>query len=508
MEIRNYIQILGRRKWVVFIVTAVTVLVVGVASLLMKPVYSASAMVRIAQIQDESVGYFDLNYSERLMNTYVHILETRPFLQEVIQRLALDASVEDLEKSTSVEILPNSELLEITAKSANPAEAMAIANTLGDLLVEQRARLYSGQGRSEREILQDQLETVAEEMASDRASLQTLLDKGYDSEQPGAAQDLTQRIQSQEQTYSMLLNEYEQARLAEAARANSVSIVEPAVLPDKPVDPKAALNIVLGAIVGIAGGIGLALLLENLDQSIYSADDLQRKARLAFLGSVPNLRVPRKLRNTPLLLRRNGQSAASEAFRVVRTNILSSGSEDPPRTLLVTSAERGAGKSTVLVNLAVALAQSGRQVVVVDSNLRLPCLDKVFDVPDDFGLSNVIFDRRHLDSALRETRIPGVKLLTSGPLPPNPAELLGLSRMRELIAELTHGGNVVLLDSPSLLEYTDAVVLAPMVDATVLVTVRGKSTDRKIQRALQQLDNVGVKPCGFVFNRAEIGESP
>jgi succinoglycan biosynthesis transport protein ExoP len=506
MELRRYFEVLNRRKWVILVTTVVTVGVVGLGSYLMTPVYSASAVVRIAQIQDTDVGYYDLSYSERLMNTYVHLLVSRPFLEQVIQTLGLSISPEDLRRRIVVEALANTELLTIAVESTDPGQAMAIANALGALLVEQRASLYTGAGRTRLEILQEQLTVVEENLANDRARLQSLLARGADVEQPGTAQDLNSRIQIQEQTYAMLLNEYEKARLSEAARANSVSVVEPAVLPDTPVKPKVALNIALGVVVGLVGGIGLAFLLENLDLAIYSADDLERRAEIPFLGSVPSLRVPRRFRGEALLLRRDGQSWAVEAFRVVASNVLSPGSGGPPRTLLVTSVEFGAGKSTVLANLAAALAQSGRKVIAVDSDFRSPCLHRVFDVPDDLGLSNVIFERGKLASALRETKIPGVRVLTSGPLPPNPAEVLGLARTRQLIGELANGVDLVLLDSPSMLGFADAVVLAPMVDGVVLVAARGQSTERHIQRALHQLDKVGARAFGVVFNKARTGD--
>jgi capsular exopolysaccharide synthesis family protein len=262
----------------------------------------------------------------------------------------------------------------------------------------------------------------------------------------------------------------------------------------------------LAAFVGLLGGVGLALVLENLDLAIYSADELEQGSQAPLLGSVPNLKAPRKFRTGPLLLRRNGQSAGSEAFRVLRTNVLSLGIDGPPKKLLVTSVEPGAGKSTVVANLAVALAQSGRKVVVVDSDLRDPCLDKVFSVPDDFGLSNAIFDRGRFSFGLRETKVPGVSVLPSGPLPPNPTELLGFSKTGELIGQLANEADVVLLDSPPLQSYADASVLAPLVDGVVLVVARGRVSGGQIQRAVAQLVKVGAKQLGFVFNRAESSE--
>ena len=506
MELRHYLQILGRRKWVVIVVAAITLLIVGVGIYLTTPVYSASVTVRVAQVQDNSVSYYDLNYSERLINTYVELVRSRPFLERTVERLGLNIPAESLTAAIKVEAIPNTELLRISARSRDPGAAMDIANTLGDLLVEQGGRIYSGEGKTAQEVVLDQLTTVESGLASDRGRLLALLADQDNVDHTAEIEGLKARISLAGQTRSTLLDNYEEARLTDLARASSISIVEPAVAPDTPSEPRMALNIMLGAVVGLMGGVGLAFLLENLDLAIYSPDELEEGAQAPLLGSVPNLKAPRKFRSAPLLLRRNGQSSAGEAFRVLRTNVLSLGSEKPPRTLLITSIEPGAGKTTVLANLAVALAQSGRKVIAVDSDFRRPCLDKVFGVPDEFGLSNVIFERGKFGSGLRETKVPGVRVLTSGPLPPNPAEVLGLSQTRDLITELATGADIVLLDSPPLLGFTDAVVLASMVDGVVLVVARGRVSGGQIQKAVAQLVKVGAKHLGFIFNKAEGGE--
>jgi capsular exopolysaccharide synthesis family protein len=506
MELRHYLQILERRKWVVIIVAAMTLLIVGLGTYLATPMYTASVTVRVAQVQDSSVSYYDLSYSERVINTYVELVGSRPFLDQTIERLGLGLSAESLGKRIGVDAVSNTELMRITAKSEDPSSAVDIANTLGQLLIEQGGKLYSGEGKSAQQILLDQLAAVEANLDADRSRLQSLLGEGDGTDPSGEVHDLNTRIYVEEQTYSTVLDAYEKARLADAARANSISIVEPAVAPDAPSEPRVALNIIVGAIVGLMGGVGLASVLENLDLAIYSPDELEAGTQMPLLGSVPNLRVPRRLRAAPLLLRRNGDSAASEAFRVLRTNVLSLGSGTPPRTLLVTSVGPGAGKSTVLANLAVSLAQSGRRIVVVDSDFRAPSLDRLFAVPDEFGLSNVIFERGKFGSALWETKIPGLKVLPSGPLPPNPAELLGLSRTRDLIEELAVGADMVFLDSPPLLGFADAVVLAPLVDGVVIVVARGRVSGHQIQKAKAQLVNVGAKQMGLVFNRASATE--
>ena len=512
MEMQQYVEILQRRKWVILLTTIMTVAVVGVGSYLTTPIYSASTVVRIAQIQDLSVGYFDLNYSVRLMNTYEHVLKSRPFLEEVVQRLdinilRLDPNVlpKDLAKRIKVEVLADTELLKITVESTNPRQAMEIANTLATLLIEEGQKLYAGQGKGAREILQEQLTIVEENLTKDRARFQSLLKADSGQDQAGTIQDLNARIRIQEQTYAMLLNEYDQARVAEAMRANSISVVEPAITPMAPSKPRLKLNIALGGLVGLVGGMGLAFLFENLDPAMHSADSLEAVAKVPLLGWIPRFSIPRGSRQGAILLDGDELSPVPEAFRILRSNILALAPGRPLKTLLIASAERGAGKSMVLANLAAAIAQAGRKkVIVVDSDLRNPCLHQVFDVPNERGLSNVVLDMNRVDTALQETKIPGLRVLPSGgPFPPNSGELLDFLNMQKLIKKLAEETDMVLLDSPPILAVADAAMLAPMVDGVLVIAAQDQATAKGIRRALQQLDKVGARVLGIVFNKAK-----
>ena len=507
MEMKHYLEIFNRRKWIVIITAAVTLIVIAVATFLMAPIYSTSTTIRIAQIQDQSVSYFDLNYTQRLINTYVELVQSRPFLSEVIERLQLRADPGALAGVIKAEAIPDTELLVITAESPDPATAMLITNTLGQLLVEEGAKFYSGQGKSAREILLDQLTTLEETLSEDRNRLQTLLASEGTETPSTEIQALSSRIFVQEQTYSTLLHAYEEARLLDEARANSVSIAIPAEIPEVPSKPRVALNLVLGALVGLGGGIGLALIMESLDTSIYSPDDMKIEAQAPLLASIPNLKVPSELRSAPLLLRANGKSSATEAFRLLRSSVLTFESGRPLRTLLVTSVEPDAGKSTVLANLAVALAESGRSVVAVDCDLRKPSLDRIFGVDNSLGLKDVIANEREIGTAVQKTKFTNVYVLPSGRSTHNPAELLGLPRMQQVFRDLANWADIVLIDSPPLLEFSDAVTLAPQVDGVALVVSRGRVTTAQVEKALAQLAKVGAERLGVVFNRAETGQA-
>ncbi|MCG2768238.1 MAG: Wzz/FepE/Etk N-terminal domain-containing protein, partial [Anaerolineae bacterium] len=474
MLIREYLEILWRWKWVVVVVTAVTIAVVAVGSSVMTPQYSASTTVRIAQSKDGSIPYGSVEYVERVMNTYVHLLKSRPFLEGVIQRLGLGVMPEDLARTIKVEALVNTELLEITAENPNPVLAMSIANTLGDLLVEEGQKVFAGPGKSAREILQEQLVAIEVALREDRLLLEAWSDTRTNQDESEMHPELRTRIATQEQAYATLLEDYDRAKVSDAMLASSIRIVEPATLPQVSSGPGPTFLVALAVFVGLAGGVGLAFLSENLDRRIHSEERLQATARLPVLGTIPKIAVPRRLRAGAVLLKSDEWSGASEAVRALRGIVLSVDVTARPRvcTLLVASSGPRVGRSTILVNLAMAIAQDGRTVIVVDSDLRHPCLHEVFGVPNDTGLSDAILCPSTVRAALQETQNPAVRVLTSGSLQGHPAELLGSPNMLEVIKSLSGEADVVLLDSSPLMVVADGLDLATRVDGVLFVAAK------------------------------------
>jgi capsular polysaccharide biosynthesis protein len=261
--VQTYLDILMRQRWVITGTAFVTMVVFTAGTFLVPPTYSASTTLRVAQMYSGSVDYLDYMYAQRLMNTYVEILRSRPMLEEAIRRLGLEMSAEDLAAALEAEVLADTELIRIRVGDRNPWRARDIANTLAGLIVEQSQILYSGGSKSGREVLQEQLEAVESDLAQDRERLRALTNTEGSS--AASVEALEKRISVQEETYLMLLGEYEKARLDEAMRANSVSVIEQAIAPENPSKPNKRLNILLGALIGIGGGIGLALVLDSLD---------------------------------------------------------------------------------------------------------------------------------------------------------------------------------------------------------------------------------------------------
>jgi len=496
MEIRRYIQILWRRKWVIVVTAVMTVTVVVIGTLMATPTYQASVTLRVLTPSSGSVDWVEHNvmYADRLMSTYSRIATSGPVVEELAQRLGLD----DLPQ-IEVEVVANTELMQVLVEDSNPILAREAANTLAEILIAQSRELYVGGGKTAQEILNEQLAQIEDELGQARGEYETLVAQSpEDSDRVTAA---SRSIAVKEDTYATLLEQYEHARVQEAMRTNTLSILEPATTPQAPAKPRKELNVALGFIVGLAGGIGLAFLFEILDTTLYSAQQIDEVTALTTLGKIPSAG------RQPQVAFFNGNSPQAEAFRRLRTSILTPENDVPPKTLLVTSAEPKEGKSTLVANLAFAMAQSGRKVIAVDGDMRRPTLGEIFELSNEVGLSSVLSQELALDEAVQDSHVPGVQVLTSGPLPSNPAELLGSPQMVELIERLERRFDVVLLDTPSLLAVTDAAVLAPTVDGVILVVGRARARAEAVRAACQQLADVKARSVGVVLNRAKQSDS-
>jgi non-specific protein-tyrosine kinase len=490
MNLQTYLEILWRRKWAIILTAAITLAVVIIGTFMMAPTYRASTTLRIATPSSGSIGNFryDITYADRLMNTYAKIAKSKPVLAELAQQLNLNGPPE-----VEVEILANTELMQLKVVDPDPLVAAQGANLLAEILIAQSQEL-NADGQTAREILSEQLAQVGEELGQARLEYEQLVEQSpEDSEGILAA---NRNVELSQGIYATLLEQYEQARFREAVQANTLSVVEPATIPRNPAQPNRLLNIVLGSVAGLAGGIALAFLFENLDTTLYTTEQIEKATGLSTLGKIP---LAKKQLQISLL---NGHSPHAEAFRRLCTTITMLDQDAFPLALLITSAEPGEGKSTITASLALAVARFGRKVIVVDSDMRLPTLHKIFNLTNEAGLSNVLQQEATLDSAIQASTTPDVWLLTSGPQPSHPAELLNSQRMANLIVQLKQRFDLVLLDTPSLLAVSDATIMAPVVDGVVLVVGRAQARRETVQAARKQLDDVKARSVGIVVNRA------
>ncbi|TNC21883.1 polysaccharide biosynthesis tyrosine autokinase [Amycolatopsis alkalitolerans] len=283
-------------------------------------------------------------------------------------------------------------------------------------------------------------------------------------------------------------------------------VVEPATLPVTPVSPRPAVDLSLGALLGLLAGYGAALLRNMLDTTVKSAEELRRLSGAPNLGTIAHdPDVPKH----PLTVQEKPRSPRAEAFRKIRTNLQFIDVDRPRKTIVVTSALPEEGKTTTLCNLAIVLARAGHRTVVVEADLRRPRAMDYLGLEGAVGVTSVLAGRVPLNKALQPWGKAMFDVLGSGPIPPNPSELLASQHMADLLAELRERYDTVLLDAPPLLPVTDAAVLGAACDGALLVVRYGKTTGHQITTAMGALDAVSARLLGTVFTMAPAsGSSP
>ena len=281
MDLKYYLSILWRNKWIIISTLVVTLIVVIIGTMLITPIYSASATLRVATASTTSLSSADYAYADRLMNTYTKIATSRPVFDELASKLNLQTPP-DVKVST----VSSTELIQIIAKSPQPIIAQNAANTLADILIAQSQQLYAGGEKSTTEILSEQLAIAENELNQARSDYETLLAKSPNDTEAIATASLVADLK--QKTYETLLDQYEAARVREAMRANIITIIEPAVLPLKPSQPNKLMNISLGFIIGLAGGIGLVFLFENLNPRLHTLDQIETVTELDIIEKIPS----------------------------------------------------------------------------------------------------------------------------------------------------------------------------------------------------------------------------
>jgi polysaccharide biosynthesis transport protein len=376
------------------------------------------------------------------------------------------------------------------------------------------------------------VESVEEEFSTAKSRVE-LLQEALDK-QKAEANDLAEKLvqyhilqhdaESNKQLYDGLLQKLKEAGITAGLRSSNIRVVDPALAPTSPSRPQKFRNIVLACLVGLVGGVGLALFREYLDNTVKSPDDVEALTGLPSLAVVPSLpglpstqgRLSRLAREAApqsasgprveLLSYIQPKSQISEAFRALRTSLLLSQADHPPQVILVTSALPREGKTTAAVNLAVTLAQLGDRTLLMDSDLRKPGIRRALNLTGgkEVGLSSYLAGVSTLDEVMMpHPTINNLVALTTGPVPPSPADLLSSHRMREAITDLRHRFKFVVIDSPPVMAATDAVILSALTDGVLLVVRSGETPKEAFTRTRDLLAAVKCRLLGVVLNAVD-----
>lgn len=505
---QRYLNMIRRWLWVVLLATLIAGGTTYWISLQQPVFYEAQARLIVGPgIDSLNPELNDLRTGGQLLQTYAELATSRPVLQHVVDRLGLNVTTVVLEHGITVRADQETQFLSVKVQDGNPTQAATIANAIADRLVELSPSSPGGSAAQLQERMSDQARRIEDNIASIEGKI-VQLEYEFDS-----TNDITQkRIISDELSQQRIRLVDAHATLAllydslQKASTNKVRLVEPAIEGEE-VSSQTNLKVIIGALAGLILSISVVLVFEFFDEAtVKTTEGAGKLTKLPTLVGIGEIRT----NEDALVTISQPRSPISEAYRVLRTSIQFSSVDNPNRTLLVTSSIPGEGKSTTAANLAVVMAQAGHNVLLVDTDLRRPAQDQIFELPNRRGLTSLLLEfnvaegdhnmRALLNDVVQETRVEGLHLLSSGPVPPNPSELLGSTKMKTLLHALGNAYDYVILDSPAVLAATDAAVLSVLADGTLVTALAGKSRKTHLSQAVEQLREVNANLMGVILN--------
>jgi len=321
---------------------------------------------------------------------------------------------------------------------------------------------------------------------------------------------LVRAMRVNDDVYTFLLKKHEEARVARAATVSNIRIIDPPFLPSEPIEPQKKRNLVLGAATGLFGGLSLVLLLEVMDTSIKTTEEIERGLGLSLFGLIPAFpfgrgKKGRKERQRAMTIQYiadhlESRSPVAEAYRSLRTNIQFGMLKEGSKSFLITSAGPGEGKSTTVINLGIVISQAHNRVVLIDCDLRKPVLHTVFGMPLEPGMTNVLLGKTSWRESLKPTSFEGLYIITGGTIPPNPTELLSAGKMEKVLEELKKEFDYIFFDSPPVILVSDAAILGRIADGVFLIIESEKTTIEAARKSKASLETVHAKVLGAIFN--------
>lgn len=492
MELKMYLAVLRKWLWLSVVCSVLAALVAYIVSSQQTRVYLAEATVLLdnSKASAEGQAYSDILAGERLARTYSELIAGQEALHVAISMLGYEPDI----LTVSADPQRDTTLLIVQVESNDPEAAAFTANTLPGIVGEQQRLRQAARYSETKASLTAELEALASDIEDLREQVATLIS----AQDEGGASRLSASLSLQETSYEALLQNLAAIRLAEAQELDVLSLVEPAEVPDEPIRPRLLLNTLLATAIGALVGLGIGFLIEYLDDTVKVGTDLVNLFDLGTLALIGRLEQKGE---RVLITDLEKRSPVIEAYRMLRTNIRFAAVDKQLRTLVLTSPGPGEGKSTTTANLAVVLAQAGHQTILVDADLRRPVQHHIFKISNRTGLTSALVERDvALESYLHETNVEGLRVLPTGPIPPNPSELLGSQRMRDVLHELETIADFVIIDSAPVLAVSDTSLLASAASGVLLVLRANATQLEATHRALQQLLSVHANVIGTVLN--------
>jgi succinoglycan biosynthesis transport protein ExoP len=498
VDLREYITVVRKQKWFIAIIAGVVVLLSVGMTVRSAPVYTSEARVLVLPTAPANSPFYFLVVIN--MDTESGLVGSDVVAQIVRDNLKSKPRLDELLSNLSVSVEAGTEILDIDYTSPDPATSQEVAQGFAT------AYLQFRQSQAQDQVT-TQITEIQNEIGDVTARISSFQRKIDHESNPTKQQELINQQDAQKARLGVL-----KQNLADAGAGAIVQpggqIVQPAYLPGSPSNAGVMRNAFLALIVGLAIGTGIAFLRERLDDRIRDREDLEKHLGVPVLAVVPKVAQWSARNEAHLATISEPRSPASEAYRTLRTSILFMAAQKNLQVLMVTSPSAGDGKTTTSANLAVALAQAGKSVIIVSADLRKPRLHRFFEgITNVEGLVDVLTGDRGVRQVLQPSAIPNLSVMACGPISSSPAELLHAPRMAAMLEEMRTLADFVIIDSAPVLVVSDSLAMAALVDGVLFVS-EAQNTDRQaVSRARNQLEQVGAPVVGAVMNNFDPSKS-
>lgn len=502
-QLEEVLDVLGLRKWSILVVTLLVTAMALLASSRQTPVYRSEAWVLVIST--------DADGSDPNLETEMQLISSVAIAEIVADTLEISGNPRRLLDDLSVDRPADTEILDISYSHPDPVEAQRRAQGFAAGYLAYRQGTVTEELLRSAEALQREQEVLGERLSQIEETLVRI------------AEDDPRRstLETEAAALQQLILQRQLDLLRVPGNISVGRIVQSAPLPSSPVSPNHVVNGSLGLVAGLALGVGLAFVRDRLSGRLRSVEEVEVHLGASVLGSIPRFSAWRKRKQPFLVTLSHRHSSAAEAYRILRTNVLSLASDYDAKSIVVTSAQAGEGKTATVANLGLVLATAGKRVSLVSADLRRPRLHEFFGLDGRYGLVDVLAGRMLLDDALQEITLPssstsrggdpaafGLRVVASGLVPEDPAELISSETMSRILRDLEETSDVVLIDVPPLMPVTDALIVAPSAQGVLLVIGPRGVIRSSVVSARQQLDKVGARLLGAVLNGADTTVAP
>lgn len=504
MELRHYANVLLKWWWLIVAAVAVAAVSSYLGSLATPRTYQSRTTLMVGTVlQNPNPNQAEFYTGQALAQSYSDLVKREPILRATLNALGLPWDVGTLQNMVNSRVVPGTQLIEIAVIDTEAQRAQVLTEEVANQLILQSPSGTDPEKDAERQFIVEQISELKGNIQQAQAEIRQLdqtiaqANSARQIQEARARQSsLQQQVTTWQSTYAQLLNNLQQGS------TNFLQVVEAAQIPGGPLGSGTMTNVLLAAAIGAVLSVGAAFLLEYLDDTLKTPDDVRDVLDLNMLGGVA--RIEGEAYADKLITVTQPRSPISEAYRMLRTNLQFSAVDKPLQSLMITSSSPEEGKSVTAANIAAVLAQAGKKVILIDADLRRPRQHSIFNLTNSRGLTSILLDTNiTLADVLQGTALETLKVITSGPVPPNPSELLGSKRMGYLIDALQKQADVLVFDSPPALAVADASVLASRLDGVLLVVDAGRTRRGMARRSKEALAAVNAHVLGVVLNRMQ-----